>query len=129
MGGPGTICSMAPVCGKNVVVEHDGSVYACDHYVYPEYRIGNITEQSLASMVFSTQTVKFGLKKHEALPQYCRECKFLFACNGECPKNRFIRTPAGETGLNFLCSGVKKYFNHIDPYMKEMAKQFSRPRR
>ncbi len=123
MGGEGTLCSLAPVCGKNVAIDRDGAVYACDHYVYPEYRLGNIKDHSLSEMVFSKRQAKFGLAKTQMLPKHCKECRFLFACHGECPKNRFIRTPDGEPGLNYLCSGLKKYFRHIDPYMKEMARK------
>ncbi len=129
MGEPGTLCSFVPVCGKNVAIEHDGTVFACDHYVYPEYRLGNIKDHSLSKLIFSKRQVTFGLAKAQSLPIRCRKCQFLFACNGGCPKNRFIRTSDGEPGLNYLCSGLSKYFRHIDPYMKEMARKVSPKRR
>lgn len=123
------LCTFARTCGKAVALEHDGSVYSCDHYVYPAYRLGNLTEQSLEEMLYSAQQVKFGNDKRDALPAYCRECEFLFACNGECPKHRFIKTPDGEPGLNYLCEGYKTFFAHIDPAMREMAElvQSGRP--
>ena len=120
------LCIYHEFCGKGVAVEHDGSLYSCDHYVYPEYRLGNIMETSSSRMVFSDRQQKFGFAKSRDLPQYCRECKFLFACNGECPKNRLIRTPAGEPGLNYLCSGLKKFWKHIDPYMKTIISRLER---
>jgi uncharacterized protein len=122
-GAPGVLlCTLGPICGKGLAVEHDGSVYACDHYVYPEYRLGNVREQFLAHMAFSARQMEFGLAKGRTLPEQCRRCEYLFACHGECPKNRFIRTAKGEPGLNYLCSGLKRYFAHIDRPMKEMAK-------
>jgi len=123
MGMPSSSCYFAEVCGKALALEHDGSVYSCDHYVYPEYRLGNIKTQSLTDMLYSDRQVKFGLNKTDALPRYCRECEFRFACNGECPKNRLLRTADGEFGLNYLCSGLRKFFRHIDPWMKLMAKE------
>jgi len=120
MGMPAQLCIYHDFCGKGVALEHDGSVYSCDHYVYPEYRLGNIQQSSSSQMVFSEEQKKFGFAKSTSLPEYCRECKYLFACNGECPKNRLIRTPSGEPGLNYLCSGLKKFWMHVDPYMKEI---------
>jgi len=96
---------------------------ACDHYVYPENRLGNITEHALSTMVSSDQQRRFGLDKRDSLPRYCRECEVRFACNGECPKHRFIRTPDGERGLNYLCAGYKLLFKHIDPFMQFMASE------
>ncbi len=107
---PAQICVHAEFCGKGVAVEHDGSVYACDHYVYPEYRLGNVRERSLGDMVFSPAQVKFGYAKSESLPQYCRNCECLTDCWGECPKNRIVRAPDGEAGLNYLCPGLKRFF-------------------
>jgi len=120
MGMEAQLCIYHDFCGKGVALEHDGSLYSCDHYVYPEYRLGNILETSSSRMVFSDRQQKFGFAKSRDLPQYCRECKYLFACNGECPKNRLIRTPAGEPGLNYLCSGLQKFWRHIDRYMNEI---------
>jgi len=115
------LCTFARTCGQAVAMEHDGGVYSCDHYVYPSYFLGNIMEKSLEEMIYSKEQVKFGNDKRDALPRYCRECEFLFACNGECPKHRFVKTPDGEPGLNYLCEGYKKFFRHIDPAMREMA--------
>jgi uncharacterized protein len=126
MGMPhGTGCTNAPICGKNLAIEHDGSVYSCDHTVYPKYYLGNIKDRPLAKMALSNQQAKFGMAKNQELTSYCEECKYLFACNGGCPKNWFLRTPIGEPGLNYLCSGMKKYYSHIDPYMNEFARQIS----
>ncbi len=107
MGMPSQLCIHAEVCGKGVAIEHDGSVYACDHYVYPEYRLGNVREKSLGDMVFSPTQVKFAYAKSDTLPAYCRTCEFLRDCWGECPKNRLLRTPDGEPGLNYLCPGFE----------------------
>lgn len=123
MGMPSQVCVYNEFCGKGVAVEHDGSVYACDHYVYPEYRLGNIREKSLGDMVFSPGQVKFGYAKSEALPAYCRRCEFLRDCWGECPKNRVLRTPDGEPGLNYLCPGLRKFFAHAGPAAARMALQ------
>ncbi len=121
MGMGGSLCVFSEKCGTALAMEHNGDVYSCDHYVYPEYKLGNILEQSLTSMVHSPEQQKFGSDKRDTLPRYCRECEVRFACHGECPKHRFIRTPDGEWGLNYLCAGYKRFFNHIDPYMRTMA--------
>jgi uncharacterized protein len=126
MGLPAQRCITAEFCGKGVAMEHDGSVYSCDHYVYPEYRLGNIHQQPISEMVFSRRQMDFGFAKRDALPQYCRECEYLFACWGECPKNRFVKTPDGRAGLNYLCGGLKRFFEHADPYLKQIAKQLKR---
>ena len=117
------MCVHHEFCGKNVVLEHDGSLYSCDHYVYPEYKLGNILETSSSRMVFSETQRAFGLDKFHSLPTQCRKCDYLFACNGECPKNRLIRTPSGEPGLNYLCNGLKKFWSHIDPVMPEIKRR------
>jgi uncharacterized protein len=114
MGQDALVCCYHEFCGKGLALEHDGSVYSCDHYVYPEYRLGNILEQPSSEMVFSAQQQEFGLRKFATLPRYCRECRHLFACNGECPKNRLACTPDGEPGLNYLCSGLKRFWAHIE---------------
>jgi uncharacterized protein len=106
-----------------VAVEHDGSVYACDHSVYPEYRIGEIGAGRLGDMVFSRAQVRFGYAKNETLPQDCRQCPFLSDCWGECPKNRIIRTADGEPGLNYLCRGLKAFFAHSLPEIDRIAAQ------
>lgn len=119
---PPSVCLFAPRCGKAAIVEHDGSLYSCDHYMYPEYRLGNIREQDPAELLASPAQQAFGAAKEEALPDYCRSCDYLFACHGECPKNRFSETPDGKPGLNYLCAGYKHYFHHITPYLNAMAK-------
>ncbi len=121
MGLPSQVCVHSEICGKGAALEHDGDVYSCDHYVYPEYRLGNIRQQSLGDMVFSPRQVKFGYAKSETLPAYCRQCEFLSDCWGECPKNRLLRTPDGEPGLNYLCSGLKRFYAHAVPTAKRMA--------
>jgi uncharacterized protein len=126
LGLPSQICIYHEFCGKGVAVEHEGSVYSCDHYVYPEYRLGNLREKSLAEMVFSPTQVKFGYAKSETLPQFCRNCPFLRDCWGECPKNRLIRTPDGEPGLNYLCSGLQKFFKHARPEVERIAHEIGR---
>ncbi|MGB2634882.1 MAG: anaerobic sulfatase maturase [Candidatus Acidiferrum sp.] len=119
------LCIYHEFCGKGVALEHDGNLYSCDHYVYPEYKLGNILETSSSRMVFSEQQTKFGFAKLNSLPQQCVECCFLFACNGECPKNRVIRTRDGEPGLNYLCSGLQKYWRHIDRDVKDICRRLA----
>ncbi len=121
MGLSSQLCIYNEFCGKGVALEHDGSVYSCDHYVYPEYRLGTLREKSLADMVFSPEQVKFGYAKSETLPRYCRECTYLRDCWGECPKNRLIRTPDGEPGLNYLCAGLKKFYKHVLPEVERIV--------
>jgi len=123
MGIYGVMCVFDPICGKGLAIEHDGSIYSCDHFVYPEYLLGNIENENLADMAFSDRQKKFGFSKHNSLPQYCQQCEFLFACHGECPKNRILLTPDGQPGLNYLCGGLKKYFNHIKPYIEKIVEQ------
>ena len=121
MGMPASLCVFGETCGNALALEHNGDLYSCDHYVYPEYKLGNVTEQPIVEMVQSPQQRKFGTDKRDTLPRYCRSCDVRFACNGECPKHRFMTTPDGEPGLNYLCAGYKKFFRHIDPYMRTMA--------
>ena len=121
LGRGSQLCIYSEFCGKGVAVEHDGSVYACDHYVYPEYRLGTVTDSRLDRMVFSRAQVQFGYAKHETLPQSCRQCPFLGDCWGECPKNRIIRTADGEPGLNYLCRGLKAFFAHAIPDVNRLA--------
>lgn len=116
-----SLCVFAEKCGAALAIEHNGDLYSCDHYVYPRYRLGNIMNQTLGEMVHASQQVQFGDEKLTTLPVYCQQCEVRFACNGECPKHRFIQTPDGEPGLNYLCAGYKRFFNHIDPYMRAMA--------
>ena len=121
MNYPASLCVFRETCGSALAVEHNGDLYSCDHFVYPENKLGNIMDVPLETMVYSGQQQKFGQDKRDLLPRYCRECEVRFACNGECPKHRFIRTPDGEEGLNYLCAGYKMFFKHIDPYMQFMA--------
>lgn len=121
LGLPAQICIYHQFCGKGVALEHDGGVYACDHYVYPQYLLGNLSETSLSEMVFSERQVAFGYAKSEMLPNDCRACEYLRDCWGECPGNRLLRTPSGEPGLNYLCSGLKKFFKHARPAIDEIA--------
>lgn len=119
--GQHNACIVAPECGGALALEHKGDVYACDHFVEPDYLIGNIADQPLAALVASEKQRRFGQAKYTSLPKYCLECPVLFACYGECPRNRFIETPDGEPGLNFLCAGYKAFFTHVDAPMKTMA--------
>ncbi|RXK56351.1 anaerobic sulfatase maturase [Oleiharenicola lentus] len=114
------ICIFSPTCGRALAIEHNGDVYSCDHYVYPRYRLGNLLNEDLAALVDSPPQEAFGSAKAD-LPRYCRECPVRFACHGECPKHRFVRTPDGESGLNYLCAAYKKFFTHITPAMNTMA--------
>lgn len=123
MGMQQSLCVFREKCGDALAIEHNGDLYSCDHYVFPQNKLGNIMEDPLGALVNSEMQLKFGEEKWETLPQYCMNCEVRFACNGECPKNRFIKTPDGEYGLNYLCSGYKKFFNHIDPYMRFMANE------
>jgi uncharacterized protein len=122
MGASASLCVFAETCGNALVLEHNGDLYACDHYVYPRYKLGNLLNQSLGELVNSPVQRKFGADKLITLPKYCRECEVRFACNGECPKHRFLRTIDGEPGLNYLCAAYKRFFNHIDPQMRTMAR-------
>ena len=117
------LCVFRKQCGSALAIEHGGDVYSCDHYVYPQNRLGNIMESALQALVDSEQQRDFGQAKETTLPRYCRECDVRFACNGECPKHRFEKTPDGEAGLNYLCAGYKMFFRHVDPYMRFMARE------
>jgi uncharacterized protein len=121
LGQPGALCVFAPTCGGAMALEHNGDLYACDHFVEPKYLLGNIQEHDLINLVTSESQVKFGRNKMDKLPDFCLNCEVRFACHGGCPKNRFIRTPRGEPGLNYLCQGYKDFFKHIDEPMKIMA--------
>ena len=119
--GRSNLCVFAPTCGESVALEHNGDLYSCDHFVEPNYLLGNILKQPLVELVGSEMQRKFGRDKYDTLPGYCRKCKYLFACNGECPKNRILKTPDGEPNLNYLCAGLKLYFEHVDRPMQIMA--------
>lgn len=116
-----SLCIFGETCGDAVALEHNGDVYSCDHFVEPTYLLGNIRDTHLLELVSSPQQRTFGDAKRDTLPRWCRECEVLFACRGECPKNRFTRTPDGEVGLNYLCAGYKAFFTHIDGLMGIMA--------
>ncbi len=115
------LCVFSETCGSALALEHDGSLYSCDHYVYPAYKLGNIAEQPLGEMVRSLKQQEFGKAKKNSLPRYCLECDVRFVCHGECPKHRFIRTADGEPGLNYLCAAYKTFFHHITPAMRTMT--------
>lgn len=121
LGAMPGVCVFAPHCGRALAVEHNGDVYACDHYVYPKFRLGNLRETPFAAMVDSPAQQRFGEAKSAALPRFCRECPVRFACHGECPKHRFRRAPDGEPGLNYLCPAYRRFFAHIDSPMRTMA--------
>jgi len=114
------ICAFSDTCGGNAVIEHNGDLYPCDHFVYPKYRLGNITRHSIRELMASGAQLRFATGKQEGLPSACRKCRWLFACHGECPKHRFGRTERGETGLNVLCSGYRLFYSHVAPYMDVM---------
>jgi uncharacterized protein len=119
--GQPSLCIFQPTCGNALALEHNGDLYSCDHFVEPSYLLGNITKTHMIDLVSSKKQIKFGQNKFNKLPQYCRQCEVLFACYGECPRNRFIHTPDGEQGLNYLCAGYKFFFKHIDHPMHIMA--------
>jgi len=121
-----SLCIFRPTCGDIPVVEHNGDFYSCDHYVDVEHRLGNITETPLVELLESPAQREFGEAKMDALPRYCRECEVRSMCNGECPKNRFITTPDGELGLNYLCEGYKRFFTHCQPFVSEVAARWRR---
>ena len=121
LGIYGYMCTFGEICGKGLAVEHDGSIYSCDHYVYPEYRLGSLFDLGLGKTILSDEQKKFGFDKKRGLPHYCLECPHLTKCYGECPKNRILRTPIGEPGLNYLCSGLYRYFSYIQPHIAKIA--------
>ncbi|HTI68999.1 MAG TPA: anaerobic sulfatase maturase [Candidatus Limnocylindria bacterium] len=121
MGQPSGLCLFAETCGDAVAIEHNGDVFSCDHFVYPSYRLGNVMNTGLGDLVRSDRQRDFGRAKAGTLPGYCQRCPVKFACNGECPKNRFAVTPDGEPGLNYLCAAYRQFFAHINPAMRGMA--------
>jgi uncharacterized protein len=121
VGAPQSMCVFNETCGSALALEHNGDLYSCDHFVEPKHLLGNITQVHMLRLVTSEQQRQFGLAKRDTLPAYCRSCEVKFACNGECPKNRFITAPDGEPGLNYLCAGYKSFFTHIDRPMRLMA--------
>lgn len=114
------LCTLDSDCGHAVVMEHDGDIYSCDHFVFPEFRLGNIHTDEISTMMMSEVQERFIQRKNKGLPAYCRRCKWEFACHGECPKNRFAVTPDGEAGLNYLCEGYRRFFEHVAPFMDFM---------
>lgn len=122
------ICVYAKECGHAGVMEFNGDVYSCDHFVFPEYKLGNIRTKTITEMLYGEQQNEFSRLKHALLPRQCKECEWEFACHGECPKNRFLRDCYGGEGLNFLCQGYKKYFQHVAPYMDFMKQELANNR-
>jgi uncharacterized protein len=119
-----SLCIFRPICGDIPVVERNGDFYSCDHFVDAEHRVGNIIETPLVDLLENPEQRAFGKAKLDSLPRYCRECEVKAMCNGECPKNRFIRTPDGEPGLNFLCAGYKRFFSHCKPFVDDVAEEW-----
>jgi uncharacterized protein len=128
MGAQPPLCVFAETCGDALVLEHNGDLYSCDHYVYPEFKVGNIMEDALADLATSSRQMEFGQAKRDTLPEYCLRCEVRFLCNGECPKHRFIETPDGEPGLNYLCQGYKRFFTETTPAFQLMAELLKRGR-
>lgn len=126
VGAPQASCSHAARCGQALILEHNGDVYCCDHYMYPEYRIGNILTDDLTVMLTSEKQRAFGASKETSLTAACRNCDMLFACHGGCLKYRFAKSPEGEPGMNYLCQGAKRYFGHVDKTMNTMAEFIKR---
>ena len=123
MGISPGICAYSKECGHAGVMEHNGDVYSCDHFVYPEYKLGNIRDHSLIDMLYGEQQQEFSRLKHSSLPRQCKECDMEFACHGECPKNRFMKDKYGDSGLNYLCPGYYHYYQHVAPYMDYMKQE------
>ena len=123
MGISPGICVYSKECGHAGVMEHNGDVYSCDHFVFPEYKLGNIRDHSLIDMLYGEQQQEFSRLKHSSLPRQCKECDMEFACHGECPKNRFMKDKYGDSGLNYLCPGYYHYYQHVAPYMDYMKQE------
>ena len=123
MGVSPGICAYSKECGHAGVMEHNGDVYSCDHFVFPEYKLGNIRDYSLIDMLYGEQQQEFSRLKHSSLPRQCKECDMEFACHGECPKNRFMKDKYGDSGLNYLCPGYYHYYQHVAPYMDYMKQE------
>lgn len=123
MGISPGICAYSKECGHAGVMEHNGDVYSCDHFVFPEYKLGNIRDHSLVDMLYGKQQQEFSRLKHSSLPRQCKECDMEFACHGECPKNRFMKDKYGDSGLNYLCPGYYHYYQHVAPYMDYMKQE------
>jgi len=131
MNEPSQMCNLAPVCGRSLVaMEKDGSLYSCERFVYPEYRLGNLLDKDcrLADVVYSPRQREFGLNKRNSLTDECKRCPYCFACHGECPKNRFVKSPDGQPGHNYLCPGLKRFYAYADPYLRQLAAEVLRKR-
>jgi uncharacterized protein len=124
--GYSTLCILRPVCGESVALEHNGDLYPCDHYVEPRYLLGNIADTPIVELISSQKQRDFARAKSETLPRYCKDCEYMFTCYGECPKNRVRNTPDGEPGLNWLCNGLKAFFEHTRREMGIMAELLKR---
>lgn len=122
------LCTLAKECGHAGVMEFNGDVYSCDHFVYPEHLLGNIQNKTITEMMYGEKQKAFSRLKHDCLPQQCRECQWQFACHGECPKNRFVRDKYGNPGLNYLCKGYRQFFEHVKPYMDFMKGELAAQR-
>jgi len=128
VGHPPGVCSLAATCGNAAVMEWNGDVYSCDHFVFPAYRLGNILRQPLAELLYSPRQQAFAAAKSRALPRQCRECTFRPLCHGECPRNRFVADCYGEPGMNYLCAGYRQFFSHVSPDMAFMARELAEGR-
>jgi uncharacterized protein len=128
VGAEPGVCCLARDCGHASVMEYNGDVYSCDHFVFPEYKLGNIYRNTLVEMLYGEQQQQFGKIKQQSLPTQCKECNYLFACHGECPRNRFTKTATGEPGLNYLCQGYYAFFDHVAPYMDFMKQELQAQR-
>lgn len=128
VGAPGGVCVFSETCGRALALEHNGDLYACDHFVYPRYKLGNLMTSEMTDMVESTTMQAFGEAKRSTLPRQCRECEVRFCCNGDCPKHRFGRSSDGEYGISYLCAGLKRFFKHSAPAMREMADLYRQQR-
>lgn len=127
LGYPAQTCVSAPVCGKALAIEHDGTLFSCDHFVYPEFKLGNIADSHEGDLAFSQKQVDFGFAKRDTLPAYCKSCEHLELCWGECPKNRLIRTPEGEPGLNYLCSALQRFYGQVRRDMPGICRRLGLP--
>ncbi len=121
MGAPASLCWFSETCGGGLALEHNGDLYACDHYVYPEFRLGNIMQTPIGDLAHSPQQLQFGDAKCDTLPKQCRQCDIRFACHGGCPKHRFLKTSDGEDGLSYFCRSMKHFMNHAGPTLRDMA--------
>ena len=126
LGYPSQQCITAEFCGKGLALEHNGDVFSCDHYVYPDYRLGNIGDTHWATMAYSERQKAFAFAKRDTLPTVCRECRHLKLCWGECPKNRFVRSTDGEAGLNYLCHGLQMYYDHALRSMPDVMRRIGK---